>query len=163
MASARDIITCAAFFSFLAPNSLIFVFKMSACAYWNSKYHADRAMFECPWCQRDLKSKLSTSAKNPNRAFVSCNKDFGGCGLFSFLDDQPNESFNPNNKRGGGVGAKRPRSEGTNIVGPVANAPGVHEERLAELVTEMAALKTLVTEAHQDLSRKIAEVRDSLV
>jgi len=122
-----------------------------ACDYWNQKYHADRAMFECPWCQRDLKSKLSTSAKNPNRAFVSCNKDFGGCGLFSFLDDRPNEAFNPNNKRGGGGGAKRARSEGTNIVGPVANQPGVHEERLAELAAEIASLKVLVVEIRDHL------------
>jgi hypothetical protein len=113
---------------------------MATSTFWQTQHNKTTGNFDCPWCQRELKSKLSTSAKNPNRVFVSCNKDFGGCGLFSFLDDAPNESFNPNKKFGG---QKRARSDapGTNLVGPVAHQPGAHEQRLAELVTELAALK----------------------
>jgi hypothetical protein len=116
-----------------------------ACAYWNEKFNVATQMYECPWCQRELKAKMSMSAKNPNRVFVSCNKDFGGCGLFSFVDDQPNESFNPNKKQGG-QGQKRAKTEGTNIVGPVVNQPAVHEQRLAELAAEVSGLKSMIVE-----------------
>lgn len=113
--------------------------------YWAQKFNAESQMYDCPWCDRTLKAKMSTSAKNPNRTFVSCNKDFGGCGLFSFLDDEPNEQFNPN-KKAGGQGQKRARTQGTNIVGPVVNQPGVHEQRLAELASEVSGLKSMIVE-----------------
>ena len=115
---------------------------MATNQYWSEKWNSEKGMFECPWCQRDLKSKMSTSAKNPNRTFVSCSKDYGGCGLFSFLDDQPNEAFNPN-KAGSN---KRARSQGTNVLGPVVNQPAVHEQRLSELAAEIGSLKTMTQE-----------------
>jgi hypothetical protein len=82
--------------------------------------------------------KVSQSAKNPGKAFVACNKDYGGCGLFCFVENEPNEKYNPNN------GFKRPRADGNNIVGPIAAKPGVHEERLAELATAIDELRTQV-------------------
>jgi hypothetical protein len=104
-------------------------------------------MFTCPWCQRDLKEKLSTSEKNPNRGFFSCNKDFDGCGLFCFSDATPDERFNPAKKQD----FKRARREGggataLQVVGPVANQPGIHDQRLAELATKLDALVTIMHE-----------------
>ena len=53
-------------------------------AFWTARFNAESKMYKCAWCDRDLKSKMSNSAKNPGRGFVSCSKDFGGCGLFCF-------------------------------------------------------------------------------
>lgn len=119
--------------------------KMAACDYWTQRFNAQAGSYDCPWCARVLKPKLSTSVKNPGKTFVSCSKDFGGCGLFSFLDSPPNEKFNPNG--GGGGGVKRERSveaasapRGTNIVGPIVNAPNVTEQRLADLAAKIDGL-----------------------
>ena len=111
-------------------------------SYWQGRFDANNQMYTCPWCDRGLKGKLSQSANNPTRGFVSCSKDYGGCGLFCFLDDEPNEQFNPR-------GQKRARSQGTNIVGPVVNKPDVHEQRLAELVTEFAEVKKHLSEVRK--------------
>lgn len=40
----------------------------------------------CPDCDRDLLVKTSTTYENPNRPFVSCSEDFGGCGFWSWVD-----------------------------------------------------------------------------
>ncbi len=119
---------------------------MAAIAYWQEKV-LQNGNYQCPWCPRDLKAKLSNSAKNPNKLFVSCSQDHGGCGLFCFLDSEPNEQFNPAKKRSF---CKRDRDEsgvpapksGNNIVGPVVNRPDVHETRLAELAAEVAGLRS---------------------
>ncbi len=114
---------------------------MAACNYWNARFNAPTGMYQCPWCERDLKPKLSNSAKNPGKTFVSCSKDFGGCGLFSFLDAEPNEKFNPNNKRARTDNDAGPAYGGTNVLGPIAHAPDVANERLAELATSVANLE----------------------
>lgn len=104
--------------------------------------------YECPWCQRMLKSKVSNSAKNPGRSFVGCSKEYGGCGLFSFLDAEPDETYRPKEGKGAdnavasASAPKRARTEGTNIVGPIVNRPDVTETRLAELATEVAGLRS---------------------
>ena len=133
---------------------------MATNAYWQARYNAATGMFGCPWCNRELKVKMSTSAKNPNRPFVSCNKDFQGCGLFSFTDDTPNEAFNPNKKQG----QKRAKTEtqGTNIVGPVANQPGVHEQRLAELAFEMGALKAALVSLEAEVIKTREAANETL-
>lgn len=115
--------------------------------YWKSKFDAASGMYKCPWCERDLKPKLSNSAKNPGKTFVSCSKDFNGCGLFSFLDAVPNEQFNPFTKANGlkRARAEAPPSAGTNVMGPVVNQPDVHEKRLAELSLAVDKLTTVVT------------------
>ena len=106
-----------------------------ACVFWQNKFNAGNGMYGCSDCSRDLKPKMSNSAKNPGRTFVSCSKDFGGCGLFSFIDEEPRFAG------GKATGVKRAKPEGTSVIGPISNAPSAHEERLAELVTEIADLR----------------------
>ena len=115
---------------------------MAACDYWNAKFDGPSGMYNCPWCPKQLKPTVSKSAKNPGKVFVSCNKDYGGCGLFSFIDKEPNDKFKPN-------GTKRERSEsaGTNLVGPVAKRPDVLEIRLGELATEVSELRSRLVES----------------
>jgi hypothetical protein len=130
--------------------------------YWKNKFDAATGMYKCPWCERDLKPKLSNSAKNPGKTFVSCSKDFAGCGLFSFLDAVPDEKFNPFTKAKGL--AKRPRSDdgaqppsaGTNVLGPVVNQPDVHEKRLAELALAIDKLTSAVVRI-EDYVRQVTE------
>jgi hypothetical protein len=128
--------------------------------YWNRLFKTESGTYSCPWCQRDLKPKMSNSAKNPGKTFVSCSKDFGGCGLFSFLDQVPNEQFNPNKQQQGGF--KRAReampaaSAGTNVMGSVANAPTALEQRFAELALKVDALSTKI-DAQTDLLRQLSE------
>lgn len=120
-----------------------------ACQFWLDK-RIEGGDYQCPWCPRTLKSKLSNSIKNPGKSFVTCNKEFGGCGLFSFLDVQPNEEFNPSKKKtfnkrtkiddSIGVGGAIP--QGTNVIGPISNAPTATEMRLAELATKIDEMQT---------------------
>lgn len=101
-------------------------------------------MYNCPWCPRTLKAKLSNSAKNPGRGFVSCSKDHGGCGLFCFTDAIPDDKYKPKdaNAEAAPAPGKRSRVEGTQVVGGINNAPNHVEQRLAELCTEISALRT---------------------
>jgi len=116
---------------------------MARNAFWDARYHAERGDYDCPWCDRTLKHRLSNSVKNPGRTFVSCSKDYGGCGLFCFLDAVPDEKHNPNNK-----GFKRPATEaparagGSNIVGPIVSAPNATETRLADLAANVDGLRS---------------------
>ena len=109
--------------------------------YWRGLFIAASGVYQCPWCSRDLKPKMSNSAKNPGKTFVSCSKDHGGCGLFSFLDQTPNEKFNPN-KGGDTKRARTEPTQGNAIVGPVVNRPDAHEVRLAELAAKMDSFAT---------------------
>ncbi len=126
--------------------------------FWTERFVAATGSYQCPWCERDLKPKLSNSAANPGKTFVSCAKDFGGCGLFCFLQNLPNEKFNPNKsagvKRARDDGAS-PRAGGSNIVGPIVMAPDVVEVRLADLAakidrlcSEMAEVKGYIKEVN---------------
>jgi hypothetical protein len=99
---------------------------------WSDQAQGD-GNYTCPWCDSTLKPKISNSAKNPGRTFVGCSKDYGGCGLFSFLDDAPNEKFNPN--KGGG---KRARTGGTMLTGAVAGLPGADSKRIADMADQLA-------------------------
>lgn len=58
--------------------------------FW-AEHQREDGDFDCPGegCGRVLKARMSNTAKNPNRQFVSCGKDFGGCGLFCFTDERP--------------------------------------------------------------------------
>lgn len=103
--------------------------------HWAALANGDK--FGCPWCGLLLKKMVSgPNSKNPGRAFVSCNKDYHGCGLFCFLDDEPNEKFNPNKKAGGNK-----RAAGTTLVGAVAKAPSVQEDQLARIQADVTKIK----------------------
>ena len=118
---------------------------MAACDFWTARFNEAAGNYGCPWCDRVLVPNLSNSAANPGKTFVSCSKDFGGCGLFSFLHQAPNEKFNPNKKQGvkrAANGDAEPTRAGTNIVGPIVNAPNVVETRLADLAAEVAGLRS---------------------
>jgi len=118
---------------------------MAACDFWTSKFEQATGTYTCPWCERDLKPKVSNSAKNPGKTFVSCSRDYGGCGLFSFLCDEPNEKFKPKS-------GKRARADGgNNIVGPIVNRPTVTDERLAELATKMDEMYSLLQETRTEI------------
>jgi len=118
---------------------------MATSSYWSALFVAASGTYQCPWCARDLKPKISNSPKNPGRQFVSCSKDFGGCGLFCFTDELPNEKFNPAKQQG----VKRERSaepaaRGSNIVGPIVSAPNVTETRLADLAAKIDGLASKI-------------------
>lgn len=98
--------------------------------------------YECPWCQRNLKVKVSNSAKNPARSFVSCSKDFGGCGLFSFMDARPDDRFKPGAERPTKKGKTDGISGGTQVLGGIAAPPEAGAQRLAELTTEVAGFRS---------------------
>jgi len=101
---------------------------------WQKQFNATSKEYQCPWCPRQLKCKVSNSANNPGRSFVTCDKKFGGCGLFCFLDAEPNDKFRP--KEGA---ASAP--QGTHVLGPVVNQPHVDQERLAEVAAEVGVLR----------------------
>ena len=123
--------------------------------FWRQRFNTNDNTYECPWCHRGLKSKLSKSAKNPDKVFVSCAKDFGGCGLFCFLDSVPNDKFKPNTN-------KRPKTDddpqpgGNNVIGPIVNNPDVHEVRLAELAAKVDNLASQLGKVEEGL-RKVLE------
>lgn len=124
-------------------KTLIFL-EVDMASYWADKTAQDPQKgtgYTCPWCQRFLKPKVSTSAKNPGRSFVSCASDYGGCGLFSFLDGVPDERFNPS-KKDKGAPLKKAKVDGTQVVGPIADPPDAVAQRLAELSTEVAGLRS---------------------
>jgi len=128
------------------------------CKYWVDKREGDG--YKCPWCARDLKSKLSKSEKNPDRPFVSCDKKFGGCGLFCFLDDQPKEQFNPNKQGGGsifgGSYAAKPPTENMEIATIKAKIATI-ESQLATVFADLAQLQGVRDEQeHSDHSNEAA-------
>ena len=115
------------------------------CNYWVTKRDGDG--YKCPWCARDLKSKLSKSEKNPDRPFVSCDKKFGGCGLFCFLDDQPKEQFNPNKQGGAG------KTGGGNVFGgSYAAKPPAENMEIAALKAKVATLESQIATIFSDIS-----------
>jgi hypothetical protein len=124
--------------------------------YWVKLFDADKKTYTCPWCKRELKSKISNSAKNPGKSFVSCSKDYGGCGLFCFLNEQPNDKFKPAGGDGAPLAFKRARAEGTNVVGPIAAAPNAVEQRVADLAVEVAALRAAIARV-DDYIRQVNE------
>lgn len=109
--------------------------------YWTEKFNAASGMYQCPWCDRDLKPKVSNSEKNPGRSFVACSKDYGGCGMFSFLDAEPNAKFKPH-------GAKRGRVDGAHVMGGINQAPDQVAQRLAELATEISGVRSEIREVY---------------
>jgi len=124
---------------------------MASNEYWNSRFLAARGVYQCPWCPEELQPRVSNSAKNPGKTYVACNKERGGCGMFCFLDAEPNEKFNPNNKR-----ARTDTYQGTTVVGSVANGPNVTDTRIAELATSVAELSKTMT----DMYAKIDKILD---
>lgn len=124
--------------------------------FWKQRHNGTDG-YDCPDCHRLLKPKVSQSAKNPGRSFVSCSKDYGGCGLFSFLDEEPRFSAAAGTKS-----TKRPRADApVNIVGPVAMQPQAHEQRLAELATTLADVNrglATVSANQQELKTRMDEL-----
>lgn len=114
--------------------------------YWTDRYDANTQMYACPeeGCGKTLKCKLSNSAKNPGRTFVSCSSDYGGCGMFCFLNEEPKYLGRNNNK-------KARTDNGTQVLGPIVNQPQVHEQRLGELATEVAELRKVISETSAKL------------
>lgn len=111
--------------------------------YWLDRYITEKGMYTCPNCDRELKEKLSQSAKNPGAKFVSCSADYGGCGFFGFLREAPNPKFLKGGKK---PATKKAKVDGNQVVGPVAAMPSVVEQRLAELATEIQHLTSQINE-----------------
>lgn len=122
---------------------------MATCKFWSDRFNAAQGYYDCPWCDRTLKPKLSNSAKNPGKTFVSCAKDFGGCGLFCFVDAVPNDKFKPGAQQGVKRERSPPRAGGSNIVGPIVNRPDATETRIAELAAAIDRLTTKVDAIHE--------------
>lgn len=103
-------------------------------SYWDDKAEGDK--LACGSCGKLLKVMTSGQhTKNAGRQFVSCNKDYHGCGFFCFIDEAPKSK----------QGAKRGRSDGgTSFTGPVTKAPSGVELRVEELCTEVASLRVSV-------------------
>ena len=134
-----------------------------ASTFWQQAFNGDTKQYTCPWCARGLKSKVSNSAKNPGRSFVSCSKDYGGCGLFCFLDAMPDDKHRPNAT--GDNSSKRartdsPRTGGNNVIGPIADAPSAHEARLADLAAKIDQLATVIGQLVMDVSIVSAYVKE---
>ncbi len=132
--------------------------------FWQGQAKGD-GDYTCPWCNRDLKSKLSNSAKNPGKVFVSCSADFGGCGLFCFIDKVPDDKYKPKNNATSTTKRARPEAEGgTQLIGGIAALPNGSEKRLADLLAEVARLATLVERISTDLAKVakfVAEATDN--
>lgn len=125
---------------------------MASCEFWNTRFDRNSNMYNCPWCDRQLKARISQSEKNPGKTFVSCSKDHGGCGLFCFLGEEPNDKFKPG-------AAKRPRGggNGQSFVGAVAAAPPQALVEVAKLQTETADLRAAVA----DLTSRVAMLEEN--
>lgn len=115
---------------------------MATCDFWTERFVPAENMYTCAWCDKHLKAKISNSEKNPGKVFVSCSKDYGGCGLFSFLDAPPNDKFKP----GGGGAQKRGRAPAQSLAGPVAAAPPNWALQLAALATQVADTNAAIAE-----------------
>ena len=130
-------------------------------SFWESR-QTDEG-FTCPGeggnCQRVIKLKTSNTAKNPGREFVACSKDFGGCGLFCFLDERPRLGGGGGGK-GGASAAKRPRRPGVSdqltIVenDNVARVPSEAELQLARLQTSCDRIEQQLREIAALLAAK---------
>lgn len=134
----------------------------------------------CPTngCGRDLKVKLSNSAANPGRSFVSCDTKFDGCGRFCFVDEAPNPKFEKKleaaakngggNKReradtddGNGGNSKNFRVEGTSVTGQVAYPPSVTDARVADLANEVATLRQMMLAQQEQLAVACAYIKET--
>lgn len=116
-----------------------------ASQFWLDRYNEEKKMYVCPWCSRELKAKVSNSAKNPGKTFVGCSKDYGGCGLFSFLDGVPDDRYKPKDANASEPAQKKSRpapAAPVQVVGPIAAPPDQTAQRLAELATEVTALRS---------------------
>lgn len=115
-------------------------------SFW-AEHQRDDGDFDCPTegCGRVLKVRVSNTAKNPNRQFVSCAKDFGGCGLFCFTDERP--------KFGGGKSAqKRARPGGNGYSGQLAVVETPEAARIpSDVEVQLARLATAVDRVEQEL------------
>lgn len=124
-------------------------------SYWNPRFDQEQGMYRCPeeGCTKMLKPKQAgPNSKNPGRWFVSCSADYGGCGLFSFTDEEP-KYLGKNNK-------KRARTGGTQVLGPLVNQPAAHEQRLGELATEVAELRKAFEEVSQKLEIAVSYIKE---
>ncbi len=137
--------------------------------------------YTCPTngCGRDLKVKLSNSAANPGRSFVSCDQKFDGCGRFCFVDEAPNPKFEKKlesqakgsgTKRertedasdgGSGGNSKNFRAEGTSITGQVAYPPSATDARVADLANEVATLRQIVLAVQEQLTVACAYIKET--
>ncbi len=150
--------------------------------FWTDKRTPDGS-YTCPTngCGRDLKTKTSKSAANYDRQFVSCDEKFGGCGLFSFTDAEPNPKFTKKcettAKNGGGNAQKRERAddadsggggnsknyrvEGTSVTGQVAYPPSATDARVADLANEVATLRQMMLAVQEQLTVACAYIKET--
>ena len=119
--------------------------------YWLDRYIAEKGMYTCPNCDRELKEKLSQSAKNPGAKFVSCSADYGGCGFFGFLREAPNPKFLK--------GAKKPAEAPAAAPAPVSEEIPRKQEMLAAVSAALA--EELGTDVSA-IDRKLASTREDL-
>lgn len=132
----------------------------------------------CPTngCGRELKVKLSNSAANPGRSFVSCDTKFDGCGRFCFVDEAPNPKFEKkleaaakggSNKRertddgSEGGNSKNYRVEGTSVTGQVAYPPSATDARVADLANEVATLRQMLLAQAEQLTVACAYIKET--
>lgn len=118
--------------------------------FWKTRATGD-GKYQCTGCTFHLKPFQSKSVKNPGRWFVSCNKEKGGCGVFSFLDEEPKFP----------QGQKRARTGGNNYTGPIAAAPNVLEERVAQLSTQVQTLESMLTDMREHLTVCCAYIKEA--
>lgn len=131
------------------------------CDYWKARVHdwEGNLSYECPnGCTtnqgntKKLKPKLSKSAKNPNRWFLSCNdKSYNGskpgCGLFCWCDEEPNEQALSKRQAGTYTDApslKRARvdNEGTVVSGSgFVNMPDQCHKDIAKMSAQLDAMQ----------------------
>jgi hypothetical protein len=117
--------------------------------YWQKLSNGD-GTYGCPnGCSTDngnpktLKPKVSNTAKNPGKVFVSCSKDYGGCGLFCWITETPHPKALQRKQ-----GEKRQRQNGEgNFTRGNAAMPSNVEKLLADLSAKVDALDAKLSEA----------------
>lgn len=148
-------------------------------AFWLKQRDEATGNYTCPTkgCGRDLKVKLSNSAANPGRSFVSCDPKFDGCGRFCFTDEAPNPKFekkleaaakNGGTKRertdddaGSGGNSKNYRVDGTSVTGQVAYPPSATDKRVADLANEVATLRQMLLAQAEQLTVACAYIKET--
>ena len=134
---------------------------MSVCKFWKDRYDSASAMYKCAACDRELKTKVSKSEKNPDRVFVSCDTKFGGCGLFCFTDEEPKKFAVAKAKQGavlGGAYAAAPPTADIDIANLKAKVATI-ESQLSTIFADLEMLQGLqalrVEDDHSDHSNEV--------
>lgn len=114
---------------------------------WTAKVCAD-GMFECPnpQCGNRLKVRISQTAKNPNRPFISCNKKYG-CGEFFGFLDAPFKGFSGSNKR--------QRNEGNGAIAS-ARMPDECHKAIVDMAQRLQRMERVLDDVYGRTSAQIS-------